>query len=287
MKTLEKLSEIEIAEEYAIYNSTIDEENPCPSLPYCNLSVVTSNREEEEECLYESVLEIKKSTVKSGHDYAIQELIETEEKYFEKSLKAIKINFMIPLRGQIQSYDTFFKYIGELLAFHEEFLKNMKMCNENGRGLGELFINNRTKFVIYGEYCSNIPKAEDAFMELSLHHKSLFKECEQKFLEDKRQKFYFSFVELLKVPFQRLLKYPNILSRIHNSMPDSDREKLLIKQAENVMKDVSNYTNEMKRENEMNINLHVIQNDIEFSSTNVQLSEYGRLIKDGYLKVLF
>lgn len=87
---------------------------------------------------------------------------------------------------------------------------------------------------------------------------------------------------------QRVLKYHLLLDKLVEETPREwveDRKKL--GKAREVMVDVAQYINEVKRDSDT---LDII-NKIQYlivdwdRSEDIQLSDYGRLLKDGELKV--
>ena len=87
---------------------------------------------------------------------------------------------------------------------------------------------------------------------------------------------------------QRVLKYHLLLEKLVEETPrELAEERGLIVQARDVMVDVAQYINEVKRDSDTldiikDIQRHIV--DWE-RSEDIQLKDYGRLLKDGELKV--
>lgn len=92
---------------------------------------------------------------------------------------------------------------------------------------------------------------------------------------------------MLVVPMQRILKYHLLLDTLAKETPESHDEKRSFVQAYEAMVDVAEYINEVKRDSEQIHNITEIQKSISSLKMpeNRSLKEYGRLRKDGELKV--
>ena len=93
--------------------------------------------------------------------------------------------------------------------------------------------------------------------------------------------------DLLAVPVQRILKYHLLLHVMVKSTPETHEDYKSYQQAYETMLDVSAYINEAKRDAELMHNIREIQKSITMFSLpeNMSLIDYGRLKKDGELKV--
>ena len=93
--------------------------------------------------------------------------------------------------------------------------------------------------------------------------------------------------DLLAVPMQRILKYHLLLHVMVKSTPETHEDYKSYQQAYETMLDVSAYINEAKRDAELMHNIREIQKSITMFSLpeNMSLIDYGRLKKDGELKV--
>jgi hypothetical protein len=93
--------------------------------------------------------------------------------------------------------------------------------------------------------------------------------------------------DMLAVPMQRILKYHLLLERMVKGSTGVKEELRSYTQAHEAMIDVAEYINEAKRDYELMHNINVIQNSITSWTMpdNTSLKDYGRLLKDGELKV--
>lgn len=92
---------------------------------------------------------------------------------------------------------------------------------------------------------------------------------------------------MLAVPMQRVLKYHLLLNVMISSTPETHEDYRSYAGAHEAMIDVAEYINEAKRDSELIHNINVIQNSITALTMpdNTSLKDYGRLKKDGELKV--
>ena len=132
------------------------------------------------------------STAASSHtlekrDYVIKELVETEKNYIEV-LQNLQKYFMRPLQSQILAKEhsiifgnikvIFFKYllpninfsVQELTDVHTNFYSKLQEAvahsSQSGRRLGEVFIFCKSHFLIYGDYCANLPLAQELLHDM-------------------------------------------------------------------------------------------------------------------------
>ena len=92
---------------------------------------------------------------------------------------------------------------------------------------------------------------------------------------------------MLAVPMQRILKYHLLLHVMVKCTPEPHEDFRSYMQAHEAMIDVAEYINEAKRDSELIHNLDVIEKSIAALEmpSNSSLKDYGRLQKDGELKV--
>ena len=93
--------------------------------------------------------------------------------------------------------------------------------------------------------------------------------------------------DLLAVPMQRVLKYHLILRELDKATPAVHPDKASVGQALAAMLDLSLYINEVKGDSEMLKLVKDIQNSIADLTMpdKTQLKDYGRLLKDGELRL--
>uniref|UniRef100_A0AAR2K4C8 Vav guanine nucleotide exchange factor 3 n=1 Tax=Pygocentrus nattereri TaxID=42514 RepID=A0AAR2K4C8_PYGNA len=137
-----------------------------------------------------------------------------------------------------------------------------------------------SRLLIYGKYCSHVETAIACLDGI----------CKDK--EDVRQKLEvcskranngkFTLRDLLVVPMQRVLKYHLLLQELVKHTNDST-DKSNLRKALDAMKDLAQYVNEVKRDNETLREIAQYQKSIE--NLNQPLSNYGRPKGDGEVRV--
>lgn len=89
---------------------------------------------------------------------------------------------------------------------------------------------------------------------------------------------------------QRVLKYHLLLDKLVEETPSEwTEDKHSLSQAREVMVDVAQYINEVKRDTDtLDIIKDIQRSIIDWGDrSDIQLTNYGRLLKDGDLKVNF
>ena len=206
--------------------------------------------------------------------------------------------------------------IRELGEIHGAFFTGLVECvtGKSHKSIGEVFIIFKEKFLKYGEYCSDLPKSQELLGTLYDKDEEVRKEIEE--CEEGANEGRFRLRDLLAVPMQRILKYHLLLSSLSGSESNTDP---YLNQAYEAMLDVSSYINEVKRDSEhlqgnstyifrfilkakiniywlyavVNISIFLVSviSAIQSSITDwnmpagVELKDYGRMRKDGELKV--
>ncbi|KAG1651347.1 Guanine nucleotide exchange factor VAV2 [Nymphon striatum] len=220
-------------------------------------------------------------------DYCIKELVETESNYID-ALNMIVKHFMRPLKSVMRPEDrkVVFMHITYFAEIHTGFHSDLnKACNSAQHQISECFLHWREKFITYGDYCSNLPHAQDLVDDLcnrsEIINQAILK-CQLNANDGK-----FKLRDLLSVPMQRVLKYHLLLKELLKHSLDTHEDYEGLEKALESMLDLSMYINEVKRDNET---LQIIK-DIENSITdlsmpeNTELKDYGRLLKDGEMKI--
>ncbi|XP_049272801.1 protein vav isoform X2 [Rhipicephalus sanguineus] len=221
-------------------------------------------------------------------DYCIKELIETEKNYIE-ALNMITRDFMRPLKDVLtpEENEIIFKHIKELAETHTGFHADLhKACvSSQHLKISDCFLRWKDKFIVYGDYCSNLPKAQEQIDELC-SKKQLVNQCVLN-CQQKANDGKFKLRDLLSVPMQRVLKYHLLLKELMKNTAEGHEDYHGLEKALQSMLDLAHYINEVKRDNET---LQIIA-DIQASITdvdlpqNMELKDYGRLLKDGELKI--
>ena len=97
----------------------------------------------------------------------------------------------------------------------------------------------------------------------------------------------FKLRDLLSLPMQRILKYHLLLGELIKSTAETHEDAAGLKQAHDMMLDIGGFINEVKRDTEtLEIIADVQRSIIDLSMpNNFELRDYGRLLKDGELRV--
>ncbi|XP_055898518.1 guanine nucleotide exchange factor VAV3-like isoform X2 [Biomphalaria glabrata] len=250
--------------------------------------------QEDDDKIYDDLLKHRKSSASqpfgepiTKRDHCIKELMETEKNY-NTALNMIIDHFIKPLYNVLPSADReiIFAHIQKLSEVHGElYEKLLKAIIASPPRLAEVFIQFKTKLLIYGDYCSNLPKAQEKIDKICENEQLRLKvqECERRANEGK-----FRLRDLLHVPMQRVLKYHLLMRELIKNTDKSSIEREGLERALEAMQDLSLYVNEVKRDHESLILIEDIQNSINDLKMppNTTLKDYGRFQKDGELKVL-
>ncbi|XP_013411702.1 protein vav isoform X3 [Lingula anatina] len=225
---------------------------------------------------------------KTKREHCLKELIETEKNYVE-ALQMIKTFFIHPLKNIIPSpnHELIFKHIEGLGNIHTAFQSDLHQAvrRSSAQALGDCFIKYKPQLLLYGDFCSNLPQAQERIDDLCRKNEIIrvaVEECQRKANEGK-----FRLRDLLSVPVQRVLKYHLLLKELIKQTDKKSPDRTFLEKALEAMQDLSLYVNEVKRDNEQ---LQLIQ-EIQDSIVDLQMPEktslkdYGRLLKDGELKI--
>lgn len=233
-------------------------------------------------------INLQGGTIPGGEkrDYVIQELVETERNYSEV-LNSLLRHFARPLSTSLRPKDAarIFFGIKDLSEIHAGVHSQLRKAR-NGAAIAQVFLDWREKFLIYGDYCANLTVAQNTLQEACSRNELVNQEvirCQQEANNGK-----FKLRDILSVPMQRVLKYHLLLDKLVEETPRELAEDLRqLSKAREVMVDVAQYINEVKRDSDT---LDIIK-DIQASivdwdvSDGTQLKDFGRLLRDGELKV--
>ncbi|XP_018397916.1 PREDICTED: protein vav [Cyphomyrmex costatus] len=230
----------------------------------------------------------KSSAISGGEkrDYVIQELVETERNYTEVLSNLLR-QFVRPLSSLLRPEDSarIFFGIKQLSEIHVGFHSQLRKAR-NSAAIAQVFLDWREKFLIYGDYCANLTLAQYTLQEACARNEVINQEvirCEQ---EANSNKFKLS--DILSVPMQRVLKYHLLLDKLVEETPREWLEDFCaLTKAREVMVDVAQYINEVKRDSDTldiikDIQASIIDWDVP---EDAQLKDFGRLLRDGELKV--
>uniref|UniRef100_A0A3Q3IIG8 Vav guanine nucleotide exchange factor 3 n=1 Tax=Monopterus albus TaxID=43700 RepID=A0A3Q3IIG8_MONAL len=213
----------------------------------------------------------------------LTEMKQTEEKYTE-TLESIEKHFMTPLTMFLSTaeMDKVFVNIPDLVKVHKRLLLEIQdsIHHRSAQNLYQIFITFKESLLIYGKYCSHVETAiatldtickdrEDICMKLQ--------ECSKRANSGK-----FTLRDLLVVPMQRVLKYHLLLQELVKHTNDVT-EKSNLRIALDAMKDLAQYVNEVKRDNETLREIDQYQKSIE--NLNQRLINYGRPKGDGEVRL--
>lgn len=157
--------------------------------------------------------------------------------------------------------------------------------NGSSLKISTCFFNAKEKFLKYGEYCATLSKAQALLDELTNKNEAIATQldrCQQEANEGK-----FKLRDLLSLPMQRILKYHLLLAQLIKNTNATNEDFQGLKRAHEAMVDLGQYINEVKRDTEA---IQII-NDIEHSiiglnmPSNTQLTDYGRLVADGFIRI--
>jgi guanine nucleotide exchange factor VAV len=222
-------------------------------------------------------------------DYCVKELVETEKNYID-ALNMIVKHFVRPLKSVMPQKERhiIFLHIKELAeihrTFHGELFKSCSSAASPSR-LSSCFICWKQKFVIYGSYCANLPRAQSQLDDLCRTSDTIrdaVLRCQTAANDGK-----FKLRDLLSLPMQRILKYHLLLNELMKCTSDSHEDFAVLKKAHEAMLDLGQYINEIKRDSETlqiiaNIQKSIIDLDMP---DNTELKDYGRLQKDGEVRM--
>uniref|UniRef100_A0A4W3HZN5 Vav 3 guanine nucleotide exchange factor b n=1 Tax=Callorhinchus milii TaxID=7868 RepID=A0A4W3HZN5_CALMI len=211
------------------------------------------------------------------------EIKQTEEKYTE-TLESIEKYFMCPLRRFLSAADieTVFINVEALVKVHKALMVDIRnaIITKNDQNLFQIFIDYKERLLIYGEYCSHVERAIKSLDDISKSREDVrlkLEECAKRANNGK-----FTLRDLLVVPMQRVLKYHLLLQELMKHTTDQ-QEKANLRLALDAMKDLAQYVNEVKRDNETLREISQFQHCIE--NLNQSLSIYGRPKVDGEIRV--
>ena len=220
-----------------------------------------------------------------GAGHCLKELVETEANYVD-CLNMLRKNFIKTIRKMKDSDKKIvFMNIKDLGESHGAFYTNLveSVTGKTHKKIGDIFLEYKERFLKYGDYCSDLPKAQERLAQLYEKDEAVRNEiieCEESANEGK-----FQLRGLLVVPMQRILKYHLLLGQLAKSQGNDDPQHF--RAAHEAMLDVADFVNEVKRDSE---HLQVVQ-EIQTSITDwnmpegIELKNYGRMRKDGELKV--
>ncbi|XP_062413751.1 guanine nucleotide exchange factor VAV3-like isoform X2 [Pungitius pungitius] len=214
----------------------------------------------------------------------LTEIKQTEEKYTE-TLESIEKYFLNPLRNFFSAAEInkVFVNIPDLVKVHKSLMGDVQdsILYKNALNLYQIFISYKERLLIYGIYCSQVEIAI-AVLDLICKEKEdvrlKLEECSKRANNGK-----FTLRDLLVVPMQRVLKYHLLLQELVKHTHDA-ADKSNLKIALDAMKDLAQFVNEVKRDNETLKEIDQYQRSIE--NLNQPLISYGRPKGDGEVRMV-
>ncbi|XP_034043566.1 proto-oncogene vav-like isoform X2 [Thalassophryne amazonica] len=243
--------------------------------------------ENEGDEIYEDLMRTdEQPETKTGVDKrecCLQEIRQTEEKYTH-TLESILLHFMRPLQKflQCQDIESIFINIEDLAKVHQNLFEDVQrsILNKGAKNLYQVFLNYKEGLLLYGHYCSQVEMATKHLDNLSSQREDIRMKLEE--CSKRANSGRFSLRDLLMVPLQRVLKYHLLLQELMKHTVDPmDKDNLCT--ALDAMRDLAQYVNEVKRDNEIIRQITTFQLSIENMTQSLAL--YGRPKIDGELKV--
>ncbi|KAL0966916.1 hypothetical protein UPYG_G00302220 [Umbra pygmaea] len=305
METLSKLSYSMIAQQAGIKSFPTEESLKDEDIYNHLEDLIDENVEETDEDLYASVYRMDisddggeiyedlmrtethptlKPAEQNVRSCCLSEIKQTEERYTD-TLESIEKYFLNPLKKFFSAaeIDKVFINIPELVKVHKCLMVEVQdsILSKNAVNLYQIFIDYKERLLIYGIYCSQIERSI-AVLDMICKEKEdvrlKLEECSKRANNGK-----FTLRDLLVVPMQRVLKYHLLLQELVKHTPDPD-DKTKLKMALDEMKDLAQYVNEMKRDNETLREIDQYQRCIE--NLNQPLVSYGRPKGDGEVRMV-
>uniref|UniRef100_A0A8C2ZJ55 Vav guanine nucleotide exchange factor 3 n=1 Tax=Cyclopterus lumpus TaxID=8103 RepID=A0A8C2ZJ55_CYCLU len=206
----------------------------------------------------------------------LTEIKQTEEKYTE-TLESIEKAF-----EKHQHLRIFAVVFQDLVKVHKCLLVEIQesVHHRSAHNLYQIFTTFKERLLIYGKYCSHVETAIAGLDDICKDREDVrmkLEECSKRANYGK-----FTLRDLLVVPMQRVLKYHLLLQELVKHTHDAT-DKSNLRTALDAMKDLAQYVNEVKRDNETMREIDQYQKSIE--NLNQPLSNYGRPKGDGEVRV--
>uniref|UniRef100_A0A8K9VB44 Vav guanine nucleotide exchange factor 3 n=1 Tax=Oncorhynchus mykiss TaxID=8022 RepID=A0A8K9VB44_ONCMY len=209
----------------------------------------------------------------------LTEIKQTEEKYTETLDSIEKVRslwvFSVCLSWTVVVFQDLVKVHKSLMVEIQDSVRH-----KSAQNIYQIFIHYKERLLIYGKYCSHVETAIVALDDICKHREDIrmkLEECAKRANYGK-----FTLRDLLVVPMQRVLKYHLLLQELVKHTHDA-ADKSNLRLALDAMKDLAQYVNEVKRDNETLRDIAQYQKSIE--NLNQSLSTYGRPKGDGEVRV--
>uniref|UniRef100_A0A669F584 Vav guanine nucleotide exchange factor 3 n=1 Tax=Oreochromis niloticus TaxID=8128 RepID=A0A669F584_ORENI len=235
------------------------------------------NGVEDEEDLYDCVYDDEEG----GEIY--EDLMKTEAAFQKQAETDIRSCCLTEIKQTEEKYtETLESIEKDLVKVHKCLLLEIQdsVHHRSAQNLYQIFITFKERLLIYGKYCSHVETAIATLDDISKNREDVrmkLEECSKRANYGK-----FTLRDLLVVPMQRVLKYHLLLQELVKHTHDGT-EKTNLRTALDAMKDLAQYVNEVKRDNETLREIDQYQKSIE--NLNQRLSNYGRPKVDGEVRV--
>uniref|UniRef100_A0A669F678 Vav guanine nucleotide exchange factor 3 n=1 Tax=Oreochromis niloticus TaxID=8128 RepID=A0A669F678_ORENI len=240
--------------------------------------LIDENGVEDEEDLYDCVYDDEEG----GEIY--EDLMKTEAVPPPKQAETdIRSCCLTEIKQTEEKYtETLESIEKDLVKVHKCLLLEIQdsVHHRSAQNLYQIFITFKERLLIYGKYCSHVETAIATLDDISKNREDVrmkLEECSKRANYGK-----FTLRDLLVVPMQRVLKYHLLLQELVKHTHDGT-EKTNLRTALDAMKDLAQYVNEVKRDNETLREIDQYQKSIE--NLNQRLSNYGRPKVDGEVRV--
>ena len=105
----------------------------------------------------------------------------------------------------------------------------------DNRSLGDVFTDFKRRFLVYGDFCSNLPYAQETLVNLMVKDQVMAEEISKCEVNANEGRFHLR--DLLAVPMQRVLKYHLLLKQL---MTNAARNTLEINRFQHVTSQLVN-----------------------------------------------
>ena len=220
----------------------------------------------------------------------INELVETEKEYV-RVLDVIINHYWRSLKSIVPA-DKLSKMfcnncIHNLLEYHIGLVSDMENAIEMGHPIAGTLITWQPKLANYAHYFAAMDEAV-ATIDLCMKDASFRKQLDHLKATADIQQCRFNLGDVLRVPGQRVLKYHLLIDSLKKAIPPEDFHELSTTEtACDKLKDLNSYMNESKRDAELKKKLLTLRESIQDSELFRDVLCYGKLLKDGELKVKF
>lgn len=191
--------------------------------------------------------------------FVVEEILKTEQDYVV-SLRQIIEGYLKPLHSHLfehaespLSIAAVFGNITQLYEFNSTLERELETSQADPVAFGQVFVNNRGKFMYYSEYCTNYKSAVKYLEQLIDNNPKLgafIAQC-QKDLHHS-----FSLHDRLLKPVQRILKYHLLLDNLLRPLSSDHCGYASISEAKASMDEVADHINKVVKVQEVYSALH-------------------------------